>query len=134
MVPFSTASDNATSEKADSSHNNSSSPYLSSSGKRKGTGSSTTNNNENNPHVHARRRDASYPYVTSYDAMEHRPKHTKFHYEEHWEIEEREMIRKFMIDRNIEIIALVEGQDALTGTFMQLHYRISLIITCCRQG
>jgi hypothetical protein len=121
MAPFVTASDNATNEKADSSYN--SSPYSTSLDKSKGTGSSTTNNNENKPSVYARCRD---PYVTSYDAIEHLPKYIKFHYEKHWEIEEREMIRKFMIDRNIEIVALVEGQDALTGTFMQIHYRILL--------
>ena len=56
--------------------------------------------------------DSSHPYVSQYGDD---PNYTQFHYEEHWEIEEREMIRKFMIDRNIEIIALVEGQDALTG-------------------
>ena len=57
----------------------------------------------------------SHPYVTKYNIDLHNTRHTKFHNEEMWEIEEREMLRKFMIDRNIEIIALLEGQDALTG-------------------
>jgi hypothetical protein len=63
-------------------------------------------------------KETSHPYLTSYsDETGDERNFTKFHYEEHWEIEEREMIRKFMIDRNVEIIALVEGQDATSGTF-----------------
>ena len=61
-------------------------------------------------------------YIESYSLSGDEINYKKFFNEEHWEIEEREMIRKFMIDRNVEVVVLVEGQDALTGKCCLRHF------------
>jgi hypothetical protein len=44
----------------------------------------------------------------------------------HWQHIERNMIKKFLADRNVEVIVLIEGQDSATGGVVQARHSYKL--------
>jgi hypothetical protein len=44
----------------------------------------------------------------------------------HWQQIERNMIKKFLADRNVEVIVLIEGQDSATGGVVQARHSYKL--------